>query len=433
MSIQDAMSSGVSGLDAETQALNVIGNNVSNVSTTGYKEQRADFENILGQSISNSNGSSSSVGAGVQISGVDTMYTQGTLTNTGVSTDMAITGNGFFMVNGNVGGLPGTYYTRDGQFSINAKGAIVNENGLNVQGYEALGNGTFSAAVGNLTVGTSALPPNATTQITLAANLNSASTIPTAAWDPQNPSATSNFSTSVTTYDSLGNAHQLQVYFRETAANTWDYHVLANGAEVTGGTPGQNVEVGTGTLAFTTGGALQTITTTTPIVANFVGATAGQAITLNFGSQTSGGGTGLDGVTQFAAPSNVETQSQDGYASGQLAGVNVDQNGVITGTYSNGQQLAIGQLAIATFQSNQGLAQTGQNLLAQTNASGLAAVGTAAAGGRGSITGGSLEQSNVDLASQMVDMITHERAFQSDSKTIQTADQMLQVITQLKQ
>jgi flagellar hook protein FlgE len=430
MSIQQAMYSGVSGLDAETQALNVIGDNVSNVSTTGFKEQRADFENILGQSISNSNGGP---GAGVQISGVDTMFTQGTLTNTGVSTDMAITGNGFFMVNGNVSGMPGTYYTRDGQFSVNAKGQFVNENGLNVQGYEALTNGTFSGAVGNLSLNTPALPPAATANITVSANLNSASVVPTAAWDPQNPAATSNFSTSVTTYDSLGNAHQLSIYFRETAPNTWDYHVLANGAEVTGGTPGQNTEIGTGTLAFTTNGALQTDTVTTPIVANFVGATAGQAITLNLGSQTSAGGTGLDGITQFAAPSSVNTQSQDGYASGTLAGMNVDSNGVITGTYSNGQQLAIGKLAIATFADNEGLGGAGQNLYTQTNASGLASVGTASAGGRGSVTGGALEASNVDLAAQMVDMITHERAFQSDSKTIQTADQMLQVITQLKQ
>jgi flagellar hook protein FlgE len=170
-----------------------------------------------------------------------------------------------------------------------------------------------------------------------------------------------------------------------------------------------------------------------PVVANFIGATQAQAINVNFGSQTSGGGTGLDGITQFASASSVNTQSQDGYASGQLAGMNVDSNGVITGTYSNGQQLAIGKLAIATFSDNEGLGQAGQNLFTQTNASGLAAVGTASAGGRGSITGGSLEQSNVDLAAQMVDMITHERAFQSDSKTIQTADQMLQVITQLKQ
>jgi flagellar hook protein FlgE len=269
--------------------------------------------------------------------------------------------------------------------------------------------------------------------MTVSANLNSTSVTPALPWDPQNPAATSNFSTSITTYDSLGNQHQLNVYFSETAANTWTYHVLANGSEITGGTAGQNVEIGNGTLAFNTNGSLNTMTPTTPIVANFVGATAGQAIAVNFGSQTSAGGTGMDGITQFAAPSAVNTQSQDGYASGQLAGMNVDQNGVITGTYSNGQQLAIGKLAIATFQNNEGLASTGMNLYTQTNASGLAAVGTASAGGRGSITGGALEQSNVDLAAQMVDMITHERAFQSDSKTIQTADQMLQVITQLKQ
>jgi flagellar hook protein FlgE len=430
MSILQAMYSGVSGLDAETQALNVIGNNVANVSTNGFKEQRADFENVLGQSIA---GTNNGPGGGVQISGVDTMFTQGTLNNTGVSTDMAITGNGFFMVNGDVSGMPGTYYTRDGQFSVNAQGQFVNENGLNVQGYEALPNGTFSGAVGNLSLNTPALPPNATTTLTVSANLDSSSVVPTAAWDPQNPAATSNFSTDITAYDSLGDGHQLSIYYSETAPNAWTYHVLANGSEITGATPGQNVEIGTGTLAFTTGGALQTVTQTTPIVANFIGATAAQAINVNFGNPTTGGGTGLTGITQFAAPSAVNNQSQDGYASGTLAGMSVDQNGVITGTYSNGQQLAIGKLAIAMFQDNEGLGQAGGNLFTQTNQSGLAAVGSASAGGAGSITGGALEQSNVDLASQMVDMITQERAFQSDSKTIQTADQMLQTITQLVQ
>ena len=429
MGIQQAMYSGVSGLEAEGQALGVIGDNISNVDTTGFKAERSVFENVLGRSI----GDNSQPGQGVRMAGVDQMFTQGTLNNTGVSTDMALSGDGFFMVNGSMSGMPGTYYTRDGQFNFNANQQLVNESGMNVQGYMAKPGGAFSASVSNIQLQNPALPPLATANIKLGANLNANSTVPAAAWDPQNPSATSNFSTTISVYDSLGNAHQLNVYFRETASNTWDYHVLANGSEVTGGTAGQYSEIGTGTLAFGTDGSLTSVTTTTPITANFVGATAGQAIAVNFGTPTSGGGTGLDGVTQFAAPSNVSNQTQDGYASGELASVSVDQNGVLTGTYTNGQQLAIAQLAIAKFQNNQGLAMAGSNAWASTNSSGLAAVGTAGSGGRGAVTGGSLEGSNVDLAQQMVDMITHERAFQSNSKTIQTADQMLQEITQLKQ
>lgn len=246
-----------------------------------------------------------------------------------------------------------------------------------------------------------------------------------------NPSTTSNFSTSLTAYDSLGNSHQVSVYFENTGQNTWTYHEIANGGEVQGGTSGQNVEFGSGTMTFNSDGSLQSINPTGGQV-TFNGAQA-QSISVNLGTSIAAGGTGLNGVTQFGSQSDVSSQSQDGYASGDLSGVKIGQDGTVSGTYTNGQTVAVGQLAIAKFPSNNGLAQAGQNVWAATPSSGDPALGAAGAGGRGAIVTGSLEQSNVDIATQFVDLIAHQRSFQADSKTITTADQMLQDLMQINQ
>lgn len=442
-----AMYSGVSGLRAEGEALGVVGDNIANVNTTGFKAQRALFEDVLGHSIL-AGTSSSMPGSGVRVGDIQQMFTQGTLQNTGVSTDVALNGDGFFVVKGTVDGLSSNFYTRAGTFSINADGKLVNPAGLKVQGYAANGDGTFAASISDVSAPTAALPARATEAIEITANLDSAATaINTAAvvgppavaanpWDAQNPANTANFSTTMTVYDSLGNGHTLDVYFRksDTVANTWDYHVLTAGADVTGGTAGQNSEIGSGTLAFTTNGALNTITTTTPIAVDFIGATAGQAITLDFGNPIGAGtgGTGLDGVTQFAGSSNVSSQSQDGYASGDFSGVAIDGTGVVQGLYTNGQKIAMAQLAIAKFRSNDGLGRAGQNLWIETRDSGTAAMGTAGSGGRGATSAGALEGSNVDLAEEFVGLIQHQRSFSANSKTITTADEMLQELINIK-
>ena len=233
-------------------------------------------------------------------------------------------------------------------------------------------------------------------------------------------------------YDSLGNSHQVSVYFVNTAPGTWDYHELANGAEVQGGTAGQNIEIGSGTLTFDTNGALVSNSPSGGTV-SFNNA-ASQAITLNLGTPTSTGGTGLDGITQFGGEGSViSAQKQDGYASGALSGVQVGQDGTINGVYTNGQSIPVAQLAIAKFPSDQGLAAAGGGVWSATTNSGQAALGAAGSAGRGAIVSGSLEQSNVDIASQFVDLIAHQRGFQASSKTITTADQMLQDLMQIVQ
>jgi len=427
MSILSAMYSGVSGLSAESDALGIVGDNVSNSNTVGFKRSRAQFENQLGGAVG------SAVGAGVRMARTQQIFAQGTLQTTGQATDLALSGDGFFVVSGSVGGAKGDFYTRDGQLNVRNDGTLVNGGGMTVQGYKANADGSYASSLRDIKLPNAALPPRASSKMTITANMDAGSVPPTAPWDDQNPGTTSNLSTSMTTYDSLGKAHTIDVYFRNTGAGQWEYHALAKGAEVTGGTPGQNTEIATGTMNFTTAGALQSVTPGAGGTVSFVDATPSQPLAMDFGKSIAAGGTGLEGSTQFGSPSAISGQSQNGFASGDLSGVKVDSDGVVSGVYSNGQTVAAGKLAVAKFRANEGLARAGQNVWAASKESGEAAVGTVGSGGRGSIVSGALEQSNVDVATQFVDLITHQRAFQANSKVITTADQMLQELMTIKQ
>jgi len=427
--VLSAMNSGVSGLRAESEAIGVVGDNIANVNTTGFKSQRVIFQDVLGHSIL-AGTSSALPGSGVKVGDIQQLFTQGSLSTTGVSTDLALSGDGFFTVKGAVDGLAGNFYTRAGTFNIDKDGMLVNPQGLQVQGYMANPDGTFDASISSLKVPTSALPAHATENATVVANLDASEAVPANPFDVTDPANTSNFSTTLSVYDSLGAAHTLDVYFEKTAAGAWNWHAVTKGDDLAGGTPGLNTEVGTGQLTFNTDGALTGVTGNTATI-DFAGATAGQVVTFNFGTP-SPAGSGLDGITQFASPENVSSQSQDGYSSGDFSGVAVDGQGVVTGLYTNGQQLSIGQLAIAKFRSNDGLGRAGQNLWIETRDSGTAAFGTAGSGGRGAVSAGALEGSNVDLAQEFVNLIQHQRSFSANSKTITTADEMLQELINIK-
>ncbi len=422
MSINGAMNAGVSGLTAEGGALGVVGDNVANTNTVGYKQSRAVFEDILGGAL----------GAGVRMTRAQQIFAQGTLLNTGQATDLALSGDGFFVVAGTVDGMTGTFYSRAGQLTLAQDGRLVNAAGMTVEGYGANPNGTFGPKLESVQLPTAALKPQATTGLVINANLDSSAIVPANPWDPTDPGATSNFSTSMTVYDSLGNGHAVDTYFRKTGPGAWEYHAVVDGGEVNGGVPGVPSEIATGTLTFTDGGALQDAQLTGGGTVDFIGAAPAQALGFKFGDPIAAGGTGLGGTTQFGAPNDVSSQSQDGFASGALTGVQVDGTGIVNGVYSNGQKVAVAQLAIAKFTSNDGLGRLGHNLWTATRDSGNAAMGVAGSGGRASIVSGALEQSNVDIAQQFVELIGHQRAFQASSKTITTADEMLQDVVNLK-
>jgi flagellar hook protein FlgE len=263
-------------------------------------------------------------------------------------------------------------------------------------------------------------------------NLNSEQAVPTQPFDLQAPESTASFGTSIQVFDSLGAPRSLSVFFNKLGDNQWEYRVLASGDELNPTLPGQNVEVGSGQIAFNTDGALQTFTQSLAIDVSFTGATPNQNITLSIGTSVDDGGTGLDGATQFAMDSGVSAQGQDGFSSGALSGVRINPNGIVEGLYSNGRAQRVGQLQVAAFRSTDGLARAGSNLWVATRDSGAAVLGDPGSGGRGSLSNGALETANVDVGEEMVSMIQHQRAFSANSKVIATADDMLSELMQIK-
>ncbi len=420
------LNTGVSGLRAEGEAIGVVGDNVANVNTPGFKRQRAEFEDIL-----NRGGTGFGNGAGVRLSGVGQSFTQGSLVQTGVATDVALNGEGFFIVNGTVNGVTGNFYSRAGMFRLDAFGGLVDPSGLSVLGRPMGPNGTLAASVGPLTVPTGSIPAEATTEMSVVANLDASAPVP-AAFDPQNPEQTSSTATSMVVYDSLGAPHSLEIYMSKLGPNQWEYRAMASGDEIDPTVPGTKVEIGSGTLTFTSDGTLDTHAEGTPITVNFLGATPSQAIGMDFGTPIADGGTGLDGTTQFSMASGVSSQSQNGFASGSMSGISVAADGTVLGHYTNGQSVPVGQLQVALFRSVDSLGRAGNNLWVETKESGAPAIAAPGAGGRGQISAGTIESSNVDLGEEMVSMIQHQRAFSANSKIIATADDMLAELMQLK-
>lgn len=426
MSLFSSLRTGASGLTSSGADLGVIGNNIANANTVGFKRSRTNFEDAFSETLLGAG----QLGKGVNIQSVQRLMAQGSLLQTGVATDLAIQGDGFFVVNGSHAGQSGSFYTRAGQLTVDDEGFLVTTGGLRVQGYDADPTGQVSASLSDLQFDNAAYPPNASGELTITANLDADADIIAGGFDVTDIEGTSSFQTSVSVYDSLGNAHQIDVHFTKTADGAWSWNAVTDGANV-GGTAGDPTVVASGTMSFDTDGKLTDVTTTTN---NFTpnGATSPQPLNFNFGEPTSAGGTGLGGTTGFANPSAVSFINQDGYPSGDLSSIAVDPNGQIMGTFSNGQTRVLGQVALAEFQAPDQLKTVGGNLFTATLASGEPNVGRASEGGRGALVAGALEQSNVDLSAEFIEMIEAQRHFQANSKTVTTADNLLAELIQLK-
>jgi flagellar hook protein FlgE len=433
MSILRTLNIGASGLRSNSEALGVTGDNIANVNTVGFKRSRAVFQDVLGRSIATTLEPVKTAGAGSRMAHVEQMWSQGSLVSTESPTDLAIQGDGFFVVAGNLGGAESRFYTRAGQFHLDSEGRIVNSDDFRLQGYTADGQGVMGATVGDLVVSQGTIPARMTSEVRLAANLDSNSQVPALVpFDINNPNGSSNFSNQATVYDSLGNAHELTLYYNKTASNSWEWHAVIAGEQVSNGQAGLPFEGASGTLTFDTSGRLDTETVSTSSW-DFVDAAPAQQIEFDFGtSLTTDGGDGLDGTTQFAAPSATTALQQDGYASGSVAGISIEKDGTVIGVFSNGQQRSIGQVVTADFANVTGLERTGQGMWIETLASGQALIGGADAGGRGSIVAGTLEQANVDLGTEFVNMIAYQRGFQANSRVITTADEMYGELVNLK-
>lgn len=577
MGILSSLFTGVSGLNANGTALSVIGNNIANMSTVGFKGSKATFADLISSSISGGSGAIQ-MGMGVALTSVQGNFSQGSLANSSNALDMAIDGNGFYVFKDTQGG---TYYSREGQFHLDKNNGVVDPSGFKLQGFLADTTGTITGTIGDIALPSTTAPPRATSTALIAANLDSSapqsgvpgSVVASAASltttapgndsftinlngdgvqtvtvanglsgsalataiqnavralapnDPfkaaaysgftatvsasnvftftsgitgttnntttgtgtvvvaanggdtlasnlnmlaptstagtdfmlSNPPATSNFSTSMTVYDSLGNSHLLTTYFTKIGANTWNYNVVSGVNDIiTANYNSSNIDatlgivkVGSGTITFNTDGTLNQESTaihydtgtaagvsgTVPdqLQIDFTGATPDQLIVMDFGTSVmTDGGTGLDGTTQYGSTSALVQLTQNGYAAGNLQGFSVDSNGTISGRFSNGQVRALAQVVLARFPDPIGLTRTGKNTFAESGNSGQPVTGTPESAGLGRVLSNSLELSNVDLGESFIDMIAAQRGFQANSRVITTSDEMLQELVNLK-
>jgi flagellar hook protein FlgE len=421
MAIFGALSIGRTGLINQGAAMSVIGNNISNVNTTGFKGSRVEFSDLLSAS---GGGTVGKIGLGSRIGAIRTLFDQGAIENTGREKDLAIQGEGFFLV----GDADNPQFTRAGNFTSDRDGNIVTAQGLPFLAFPV--SQTTGAAVGrpepiNIS-GLSSLA-QATTSIEVAANLDSNGAIPVGGFDPTSfPSAfaTSTHATSMAVYDSLGGAHNATVFFTRTGVNAWRYDVAFDAGEVTNPPPGalgagDPLIVGNGTLAFNPDGTLASVTPTSPTTITFPGANA-QTVAFDFGTA----GT-PDGLTQNAGTFALRFQAQDGFGTGELLGLNFSDDGFVEALFSNGQTRVINQVALARFANDEGLQPLGNQLYRSSVDSGEAIVDVPGTGGRGSIVGGALEGSNVSIAEQFIDLISAQRSFQANTRVITASDQLL--------
>ena len=478
---------GLSGLNAASKSLDVIGNNVANSSTVGFKESQAQFADVYASSLS---GGGNQAGIGVKVATVAQQFTQGNITTTNNSLDMAISGSGFFRMDNN-GSIT---YSRNGQFQLDKNGFIVDNQGNNLTGFLPNATGTIVATTpGPIQISTADLLPRSTANIVAGLNLDARSAIPSVApFDPTNP-LTFNNSTSTTIYDSLGGSHVASLYFVKTGTNAWNQYLTVDGISVpmapalpavppaqplsfsTSGvltspvnavssaafTPqsapitlaGSTTTLGSPTvLVPSTTGLLLGATVTgagVPAGATIAAIGPGNQITLSANATASNGGVILtatnsagaapqtlsfnfSATSQFGSTFGVNSMTQDGYTSGHLTGFSTGSDGIVTGRYSNGQTRNLAQVVLANFTDKQGLQPLGDNQWAETSTSGAPLVGVPGSASLGLLQTSAVEDSNVDLTAELVNMITAQRAYQANAQTIKTQDQVLQTIVNLR-
>jgi flagellar hook protein FlgE len=428
----------LSGLDASQQALSVIANNLANMNTVGYKNEDINFQDLFYQSLGTSgSGDALEVGAGVGVGSISGNFTSSTVESTGVPTDVAINGNGFLVTQGS----GETEYTRAGDLQVSNTGFLQTQDGQNVMGYPAINGVISNANLAPLQVGTgSTVPATATTSLNMNLNLNASSAVG------------STFSNPMTVYDSLGTAQVVNFEFTNTGANAWSYTATVpdtalsvnptTGLPVVPANPAAELQIGSGTMGFDANGNLSTVNGNAinpaggSSVPNISGITLSNltdgASTMNLSWQVlNSSGNSL--ITQTSAASAPSASAQNGFASGTLSSFAIDTDGTIEGAYTNGQSLALGQVALAQFGNDDGLARMGNNSFQSTVASGQAVVGAPGSGGLGTLTGGSLEQSNVDMATQFSAMILNQSGYEANAKVITTFNQIEQATINIEQ
>jgi flagellar hook protein FlgE len=424
MGLSSTLYSGISGLQTNAEAMSVTGNNISNSNTVAFKSSSTVFADMLSATISSSSTGTNQVGRGSTLSTVRNSFSQGSFMSTSSDTDLAIEGSGFFMLS--AADASETLYTRNGAFSFDANGYLVNSDGLRVQGQLFNADGTAGGGdPQNIQVDlTSQVPAKATSSVVLTTNLNSSSEAIPAGFDVTDPTESSTYSTSTQIYDALGETHLATTYFTKTDDQTWGWNTVVDSEDLDSSVANATEDitvVGSGTLVFDDNGLLVsggTATTTAGSLMWSNGADATQIVDLDFET------------TQFSSSSVVFSQSQNGYAPGEVVATSIGSDGVATVSYSNGETVDVATLTLSTFNNPGGLTKQGSSIYAANSYSGDPQIGTPGAS-QGTIYTNSLELSNVDLSQEFVDMITIQNGYSASSKVITTTDEMLQEVINL--
>lgn len=399
----------LSGLLANEQALSVVSDNIANSNTQGFKSNSVQFEDAMNEASA-----SLQIGAGVGRTLTSRNFSQGSVQNTGAALDVAIQGGGFFVMQDTAGN---TTYTRDGNFSLSSTGQLVNSTGGMVQGWTAV-NGVVNAsgAVSSISVPSLASQaPVPTANMTVSANLNASAKVG------------DTFSAPIQVVDSLGNTHTLNVDFTNTAPLTWSYNVTIPGDDLTGGTPGAATSLTTGTLQFSNGGVLTSPAAGSPVAVATTTGLADGATDLNINWNLFDA-TGSPLITQYASASTTTGSTQDGIQAATVTGMSLENGGVLVASYSNGTHRTLAQLAVASISNPNTLLALANNQYQVDIGTTTPSVGAAGTGTRGNIVAGSIEASNVDMATELTNLIVYQRGYQADSKAITAIDQMQQTL-----
>lgn len=427
MGVLSSLFTGVSGLAAQGEALGVIGDNIANANTVGFKHSRAEFQDIIAKNLKGILGGNQ-IGRGVKIGAVNPILMQGNVDQTDKATDLAISGDGYFVLRGS----DGESFTRDGSLHFDKNGFLVTNDDQRVQGYQTDEKGNIINELGDIAFPKALTPARATKEVNLNVNLDSRATV-TKQFDINDPHNSSQYSTGVEVFDSQGNKHLVTLFFNKTADRTWEYRGLVNGKEVTGGQEGKWSEVVAGRLTYTVDGRLDTEQVTRQAFNFQGGALQNQQIKIDFGDAiTTDKGKGMKGSTQYGKESDLISWNQDGSAAGTITNLSFSDQGVLTALYSNGEAKDLAQLVLAKFENAEQLYKVGNNRFKESREAGTPSVGKPGAAGRGKLFAKSLERSTVDLAMEFVSLIQNQRGFQANAKTITTTDQLLEEVINLK-
>jgi flagellar hook protein FlgE len=405
--------SGITGITAAGYSMSVIGNNIANSSTVGFKAGYTSFADILNQGLGGAGGGGLQVGRGVALTSVGTVFGQGSFENTTNGTDLAIEGNGFFIVADNTG----TYYSRAGQFIMDKDGYLVNPSGYKLQGYAVDSAGSIVTTLADINVGQISSAPKQTSEFRISANLDGSAT------------TGATYASTITIYDSLGAAVPLTITFTKIgSANAWNYTATIPNA--------MGTATATGSIEFDTGGNLSTVDSASPFTDKSVfldlPGSGGADFTVSWDIWDSDASAPTTELTGYASPSDTTFIYQDGYGPGSIQAVSVDQDGYLIGLFTNGQTRTMGQVLLADFISPWGLNKMGKSLFAESSESGQPTIGVPGTGGRGRLASNSLEMSNVEMASEFVKMITTQRAYQANARVITTSDELLSELMRIK-